>query len=399
VVAGGGRDGYYTAGWPFAYVPAEPNTAAGHYSAVSGGSSNIAALDFSNVGGGRNNAARGEGAVVGGGMQNTATNLAVVAGGWGNQATGSNSVVGGGVMNTASGVGAVISGGGQAEVSFPYSEARTNLAAGDYSAIGGGRGNRVLANNAVVAGGIDNEASGENSVVPGGANNVASGFGSFAAGMNAFAMHDHSFVWSDGQTPHVQTTDPNQFVVDAAGGLQLANDTALKFNGSDRVLIEFPGTTGGLGVDMDEVYFTTAGSFAWFQDEAWPPGAALMRLDDAGLTVNGTFVSASDRNLKENIQPVNPQEILDRVAALPIARWNYRANAGTTHVGPMAQDFHAAFAVGPDDKHISMVDADGVALAAIQGLNQKLERENAELKARLEKLERLINQQPNPNSK
>ena len=60
----------------------------------------------------------------------------------------------------------------------------------------------------------------------------------------------------------------------------------------------------------------------------------------------------------------------------------------------MAQDFYAAFNVGPDDKHIAMVDEGGVALAAIQGLNAKLkekEAEIAEMKARLEKLEQIIN--------
>ena len=70
------------------------------------------------------------------------------------------------------------------------------------------------------------------------------------------------------------------------------------------------------------------------------------------------------------------------------------------HIGPMAQDFHAAFGVGADDKHIATVDADGVALAAIQGLNQKVEgevtalrAENAALKQRLEKIEHLMNRQ------
>lgn len=47
----------------------------------------------------------------------------------------------------------------------------------------------------------------------------------------------------------------------------------------------------------------------------------------------------------------------------------------------MAQDFHAAFALGTDDKHIAAVDANGVALAAIQGFNRKLEKENVKLKA------------------
>ena len=59
----------------------------------------------------------------------------------------------------------------------------------------------------------------------------------------------------------------------------------------------------------------------------------------------------------------------------------------------MAQDFYAAFGVGPDDKHIATVDADGVALAAIQGLHQKLQEKDAEIRAlnrRLEQLEKVI---------
>ena len=86
--------------------------------------------------------------------------------------------------------------------------------------------------------------------------------------------------------------------------------------------------------------------------------------------------------------------MLEKVVALPLSSWNYKADTSTRHIGPMAQDFYAAFGVGPDDKHIATVDADGVALAAIQGLNQKLEEtraENAELKQRLEKLEQLMN--------
>ena len=59
----------------------------------------------------------------------------------------------------------------------------------------------------------------------------------------------------------------------------------------------------------------------------------------------------------------------------------------------MSQDFHAAFGVGADDKHIATVDADGVALAAIQGLHQNVKAmdvEIQELKQRLTKLEQLI---------
>jgi hypothetical protein len=104
----------------------------------------------------------------------------------------------------------------------------------------------------------------------------------------------------------------------------------------------------------------------------------------------------SDRNAKEKFESVLPEEVLNKVTSLPIQEWNFKDDA-TRHIGPMAQDFYAAFGVGPDDRHIATVDADGVALAAIQGLNQKLEQrleqketEITELKGRLERLERLL---------
>jgi hypothetical protein len=102
--------------------------------------------------------------------------------------------------------------------------------------------------------------------------------------------------------------------------------------------------------------------------------------------VNGTFVSSSDRNTKENFSTVDSMAVLDQVAKLPISRWNYKEDPATSHIGPMAQDFHAAFQVGPDDKHIATVDADGVALVAIQALNQKVQEVGA-LEERVRSLE------------
>ena len=67
------------------------------------------------------------------------------------------------------------------------------------------------------------------------------------------------------------------------------------------------------------------------------------------------------------------QEVLAKVANLPLQLWNYKQdNPNTRHIGPMAQDFAAAFSVGADDKHIATVDESGVALAAIKGLYEKL---------------------------
>ncbi len=107
----------------------------------------------------------------------------------------------------------------------------------------------------------------------------------------------------------------------------------------------------------------------------------------------------SDRNQKKNITPVDGASILDKVGRLPISSWTYlKEPAEVRHLGPMAQDFRAAFGLGDDDRTYFAVDAQGVALAAIQALNEKvtvqaarlekLERENRELARRLAKLRR-----------
>jgi Chaperone of endosialidase len=112
-------------------------------------------------------------------------------------------------------------------------------------------------------------------------------------------------------------------------------------------------------------------------------GNVQMAGEITSLAINLT----SDRNAKEDFKPVNPREVLDKVARLPITEWQYKADKGRAeakaarHIGPVAQDFRQAFALGHDDKHISMVDEGGVALAAIQGLNEELEQKNQEVEA------------------
>src|SRR5262249_24913712 len=115
------------------------------------------------------------------------------------------------------------------------------------------------------------------------------------------------------------------------------------------------------------------------------------RFQVVNATCNGSsWVNASDRNLKQDFAAVDPVDVLAKVAALPVQSWDYKAQPGEKHIGPVAQDFHAAFGLnGEDDRHIATVDESSVALAAIQGLNQKLEQqqaENAELKRRLAEL-------------
>ena len=68
------------------------------------------------------------------------------------------------------------------------------------------------------------------------------------------------------------------------------------------------------------------------------------------------------------------------MAELPISTWNYKSqDASIRHMGPMAQDFRAAFGLGTSDTMIDTVDPDGVALAAIQGLHEMLSEKEGEI--------------------
>lgn len=104
----------------------------------------------------------------------------------------------------------------------------------------------------------------------------------------------------------------------------------------------------------------------------------------------------SDRNVKRDIVPVDPQAVLDGLSRVPIATWSYKSDdPSVTHMGPMAQDFYGEFGLGNTDKAYSPIDAHGVAFAAIQALYdrvkeqdarlEKLEKENRELRRRLHK--------------
>jgi hypothetical protein len=96
----------------------------------------------------------------------------------------------------------------------------------------------------------------------------------------------------------------------------------------------------------------------------------------------GVGVAPSDRNLKENIAPIDGREVLTRLAGIPVSSWNYK-NQGPSirHIGPMAQDFKSAFNVGESDRFINMVDSGGVALASIQGLYSILQEKDKEIRS------------------
>jgi len=102
----------------------------------------------------------------------------------------------------------------------------------------------------------------------------------------------------------------------------------------------------------------------------------------AHVTAGGVWTNGSDRNSKRGFEPIDTAVILQQVVGLPLSRWQYEAEAeGVRHIGPMAQDFYAAFGLGESEKYIGTIDADGVALAALQGLHAQLRQKEEEIAA------------------
>jgi len=101
----------------------------------------------------------------------------------------------------------------------------------------------------------------------------------------------------------------------------------------------------------------------------------------AYLTAGGVWTNASSRTFKEAFEHVNVTDVLSKLVSLPVQTWFYKdAHQEGRHMGPVAEEFMETFGLGNDDKHITTVDESGIALAAIQGLNKKVEVENASLK-------------------
>jgi hypothetical protein len=360
------------------------------YATIGGGRSNSIPAGVTNatIAGGYSNTSSSNYATVVGGYRNVASGIGATAMGYFSTASGDRSTALGSA--TASGYGATATGLSEASAFVATALGRSTATASWSTAMG------------------LSTADGEFSTAIGNDCN-ATGYASFAAGHWADALHSGSFVWSD-YTPNVRfaSTGEDQFCIQAHGGVYLSDATpSISFGTTSRQMINLYDTRYGIGVQTGTLYQRTGARFSWFkggthsntQNDPGTDGTVLMTLTSSGLAVNGTFVSASDRHAKEGFEPVNAGEVLDKVLALPLSRWSYKADEERSrHLGPMAQDFHASFGLGPDDKHIATVDADGVALAAIQGLNQRLMQELKRkqtdittLTERLEKLERLVN--------
>ena len=252
-------------------------------------------------------------------------------------------------------LGATIAGGGsEGIVNEP------NTVSGNFGTVGGGSAN-TAGNNGTVAGGIvnvasgsgssvaggnNNTASGSSSFVAGGAGNTASGDYSFAAGRRASADRDGAFVWADSRlfgfsssATWPGTGGVNSFSARATGG------------------VTFVTAITGSGATLNECYL------------------------NGGSNVGTGWNCTSDRNAKERVTPISPKRVLEQLVAMPVSTWSI-IGSSLRQMGPMAQDFYQAFGLGDTDRAINSVNANGVAFAAIQGLNQKLTAQGTVIRAK-----------------
>lgn len=126
--------------------------------------------------------------------------------------------------------------------------------------------------------------------------------------------------------------------------------------------------------------FTNSGSD--FRVSLQDSGVVEFRVDNNGdAFLAGILSQNSDREAKTGINAVDPNAILEKVMGLPIAEWAYKETPESRHIGPMAQDFHAAFGTGSSDRQLATLDVSGVAIASIQALNGKLEGQLRDLQA------------------
>ncbi|MCP4707331.1 MAG: hypothetical protein GY869_01790 [Planctomycetes bacterium] len=233
---------------------ADPESA--EYATVAGGARNLASAKKSTIGGGELNKASNNYAAVGGGYNNEASGLyATIPGGYGNQASGYISIAAG----------------------------DQNNASNDYSVVSGGR---------------FHQASGKYATIPGGYDNDAAGDYSFAAGKQAQAAHDGAFVWADNGAATFASTNPNQFLIRAGGGVGIGTDNPIRplEIQSDQSVVRLT-TTNSVSGSVLELHntkpapITFLGAINFVDRVGNTPGQIAYRGEDDALTFNTKYAN------------------------------------------------------------------------------------------------------------
>jgi len=276
-----------------------------------------------------------------------------------------------------------------------------------------------------IAGGQYNSAFGSGAMV---GPATVTGYYNTAEGYNSsMNMYTGYYNTSNGMEALFYNTVGTGNVADGTGALYSVNygvnsggnwNTAVgdsagfdDITGSYNSYVGYKSNDGGIGnlTNATAIGYNTAicqsnsMSFGNQQVTSWNFGTCSPCSSGAVITVNagsgvymdngGNWHPCSDRNQKRNFTAIDNMEVLNKVAAMPVTQWNYKWDAPSVkHIGPMAQDFYKAFKLDDDSLHILAIDEAGVAFAAIQALNQKLEAEKAALQAENATLKQQITQ-------
>jgi hypothetical protein len=251
-------------------------------------------------------------------------------------------------------------------------------------------------------------ASGDNSTALGTRASTSGGTNATALGYRAVAPNDNTMVLGS-----IPGANLGQNYVDVAIGTTAPQAPLHIFRNDDtrEMLVlesnEARGTqdrammllvnNGGIRFEFENPKLTTAWRFQaatggrdTFEVTKVGTGEIEFTVDASGnATLTGMLFENSDRNAKTNIETINPDEVLAKLAELPISEWEYKDTPGQRHVGPMAQDFREAFGLGANDTSLATLDTSGVALASVKALHQQnlvLRERNDVLEERLEGL-------------
>ena len=142
-------------------------------------------------------------------------------------------------------------------------------------------------------------------------------------------------------------------------GRGCANDS----NGS----VVFGGRTGVSISSVNDIFVAKfVNGYCLFTDSLGTSGVCV----GAG---GSSWASISDKTKKENYEQIDHNDILERIARMPVEKWQYISEkTKSKHIGPYAQDFKTLFGLGDSDTTISTIDADGVLFSGIKGLYNRV---------------------------
>lgn len=112
---------------------------------------------------------------------------------------------------------------------------------------------------------------------------------------------------------------------------------------------------------------------AWAAENQQSSANASGLMSGIGSIAGMAMSYFSSKDLKTDKKPV--EGALDALEKMPVEQWRYKDGVedGGEHIGPYAEDFHAATGKG-DGTSIPVQDAIGVTMGAIQELAQKVDR-------------------------